>query len=53
MATYQYIASSDATKKTTKGTIEASDEAAVMEMLKKQNLRPLSVTIAGKSSKGG
>lgn len=44
MPFYQYIATSENAGSTTKGTIEASDEAAVIESLKKLNLRPLSVT---------
>lgn len=50
MPLFQYVATSDATNKTTKGSIEASDEAAVMEALKKQKLRPLSVTVQKKGS---
>lgn len=45
MAKFQYVASSDKNKTTT-GVIEASDEAAVIAALSKQNLRPLSVTPA-------
>lgn len=48
MAQFQYIASSDKNK-TTSGTIEAQDEAAVIAALAKQNLRPLSVKLAKKS----
>lgn len=45
MVKFQYVASSDKNKTTT-GVIEAADEAAVIAALSKQNLRPLSVTIA-------
>lgn len=45
MAKFQYVASSDKNKTTT-GVIEATDEAAVIAALAKQNLRPLSVTPA-------
>jgi type IV pilus assembly protein PilC len=44
MVKFQYVASSDKNKSTT-GIMEASDEAAVITALKKQNLQPLSVTI--------
>lgn len=50
MPLYRYTASSETSDKITKGTIEASDEAAVMASLKKQHLRPLSVTV---NKKGG
>ncbi len=50
MPTFDYVATSDSTSKITKGTLEAGDEAAVMAALKKQNLRPLSVTNGKKSS---
>jgi type IV pilus assembly protein PilC len=46
MPQFQYVATSENSSKTTKGTIEASDEASVMESLRKQHLRPLSVTVA-------
>jgi type IV pilus assembly protein PilC len=49
MPQFQYIASSEKNK-TTSGIIEAQDEAAVVAALTKQNLRPLSVTIAKKTS---
>ncbi len=49
MPLYSYVATSDNGAKTTKGTIEATDEAAVMQSLKKQNLRPLSVSSQKKS----
>ncbi len=52
MPLYQYIATSETGDKTTKGTMEAPDEAAVMQALGKQKLRPLSVTPAKKSSSG-
>lgn len=50
MPQYQYVAASEAGKNTTKGTMEAADEAAVMQALTKQKLRPLSVTLASKSN---
>ncbi len=49
MPQFQYIASSEKNK-TTSGVIDAQDEAAVVAALAKQNLRPLSVTIAKKTS---
>jgi len=52
MPLYQYIATSETGDKTTKGTMEAPDEAAVMQALGKQKLRPLSVTPAKKSGSG-
>ncbi len=45
MPQFQYIASSEDGKKTAKGSMEAHDEAAVMAALKKQNLRPLSISL--------
>lgn len=50
MTLFQYVATSEDSNKSTKGTMEASDEAAVLEVLKSQKLRPLSVS-ASKSSK--
>lgn len=50
MPTYQYVATSEVNNKVTKGTIEAIDEAGVMEALKKQKMRPLSVSPQKKSS---
>lgn len=47
MAKFSYVATSDKNK-TTKGEIEAIDEAAVISALSKQNLRPLSVSLAKK-----
>lgn len=44
MPKYKYTASSDANKTTT-GTLDASDESAVVELLKKQNLRALSISL--------
>lgn len=44
MPRFQYVATSENGEKTTKGTLEAADEAAVMDALKRQKLRPLSVT---------
>jgi len=52
MPVYQYIAVSQDGAKTTKGTVEAIDEAGVMALLTKQHLRPLSVTPEKKSSSG-
>lgn len=49
MTKYSYIATSGRNK-TTKGEMEASDEASVIEALAKQNLRPLSVSLAKKES---
>lgn len=50
MPRYQYVATSESNKTTT-GTLDASDEASVIETLKKQDLRPLSVTLdVGKKS---
>lgn len=50
MPTYQFSATSNDGAKIAKGTMEAMDEAAVTQALKKQGLRPLSVTAEGKSS---
>lgn len=50
MPRYQYTATSE-TNKTTTGSIDANDEASVIDALKKQNLRPLSVTLERKKSK--
>ena len=50
MPQYQYIAISKDGAKTTKGTMEAVDEAGVIAVLNKQHLRPLSVTLEKKSS---
>lgn len=44
MPRFQYTATSEDGKKTVKGLVEASDEAAVMEALQKQKLRPLNVS---------
>lgn len=44
MPRYKYTATSD-TNKTTSGTLDAVDETAVIEALKRQHLRPLSVTL--------
>lgn len=49
MAKYSYVATSDRNK-TTKGEMEAPDESAVIAALAKQNLRPLSVSVAKKQS---
>lgn len=48
MAQYQYVATSEGTNKTTKGSIEATSEAEAVQSLKRQKLRPLSIT-AGSS----
>lgn len=50
MAKFTYIASSADGNKTTKGTMDAANKDAVLEVLKKQNLRPLTVTEAKKES---
>lgn len=50
MAAYQYTAVSESGSKTAKGVIEALDEATVIEILKKQHLRPLSISLEKKSS---
>lgn len=50
MPVYQYTAVSDSGDKTAKGTVDAIDEPAVIEALKKQHLRPLSITL---DKKGG
>lgn len=51
MTLYQFVATSESSdKKITKGSIEAPDESAVLAALKRQHLRPLSVTA---SKKGG
>jgi type IV pilus assembly protein PilC len=47
MAKYSYIATSDKNR-TSKGDMEAPDAATVIAALGKQNLRPLSVTLAKK-----
>lgn len=44
MPRYQYVATSDSNK-TTSGTLDANDEKGVVDALKKQNLRPLSVSL--------
>lgn len=50
MPRYQYVATSQSNKTTT-GTLDANDEASVIETLKKQDLRPLSVSLdSGKKS---
>lgn len=49
MPRYQYVATSDSNK-TTSGTLDANDEKGVVEALKKQNLRPLSVSLDKGSS---
>lgn len=49
MSQYQYIATSQDGKTTKKGVIEAINEAAVMETLQKQGLRPLSVSTGKKA----
>jgi type IV pilus assembly protein PilC len=50
MPLYQYVATAEDASKSTKGTMEAADEAAVMSALKRQRLRPLSVSLAKKNS---
>lgn len=44
MPRYQYVATSESNK-TTSGTLDANDEASVVDALRKQNLRPLSVSL--------
>lgn len=44
MTLFNYIATSEDGEKTIKGSVDAANEAGVMEALKKQHLRPLSVT---------
>lgn len=50
MPTYKYVATAENANKTLSGTLDAPDEGAVMEALKKQRLRPLSVTLDKRSS---
>lgn len=50
MPQFQYTATSEDGKTTTKGVVEAMDEAAVIQALTKRNLRPLSITTAKNSS---
>lgn len=50
MTLFNYVATSDDSGKSVKGSVEAVDEAAVMALLKKQHLRALSVTAEKKSS---
>tara|TARA_B100001245_G_scaffold152621_1_gene114288 strand:- start:6461 stop:7684 length:1224 start_codon:yes stop_codon:yes gene_type:complete len=52
MPVFEYIAISDTTEKSTKGTLSANDKAAAVEALKKQHLRAVSVTPAKKKSSG-
>ena len=49
MPIFDYIAISDTTKKSTKGTISANTEKDVVEALRKQNLRTVSITPQKKS----
>jgi type IV pilus assembly protein PilC len=44
MPQFQYVATSDDGKTTTKGVMEAMSEATVLEILKKQHLRPLKIS---------
>jgi type IV pilus assembly protein PilC len=53
MTQYQYVATSQDGKATKTGVIDAINEAAVMETLQKQGLRPLSVNTGKKTSGGG
>ncbi len=53
MTLYQYTATSEETNKVTKGTLEAGDENTVLEALKKQHLRPLSISESKKGGGGG
>lgn len=50
MPRYNYVATSNDGSSTVKGTLEASDDAAVIQTLKKQHLRPLSITPEKKGS---
>jgi type IV pilus assembly protein PilC len=50
MPQFNYVATSDDTGKTIKGTVDSPDEASVMAALKKQHLRPLSVSGTKKGS---
>ena len=50
MPFFQYTATSASGDKITKGVMEAPDEATVMQVLGKQNLRPLSVALTKKAS---
>ncbi len=47
MPRYKYTATSESNK-TTSGTLDANDETSVIETLKRQHLRPLSVTLDSK-----
>ena len=49
MPVFHYVAISGRTKETTKGSVEATNEAGAIEALKKQNLRPLSITLEKKA----
>lgn len=53
MPHFDYVATSESGGKTTKGTVEASDTASVIEILKKQNLRPLSISSGKKKMASG
>lgn len=48
MAIFNYVATSADGKKTDKGTVNANDEKAALEALKRRGLKPLSVTEAKK-----
>jgi type IV pilus assembly protein PilC len=50
MPLYRFTATSESTNNITKGTMDASDESAVLESLKKQHLRPLSITLDKKAN---
>lgn len=50
MVLYRFVATSEKTDSITKGTIDAADEAAVLDSLKKQHLRPLSITVDKKNT---
>lgn len=50
MTVFNYVATSADGKKTNKGTVDANDEKIAIEALKKQGLKPLSITEAKKSS---
>lgn len=44
MASYKYVATTNDASRTINGMIEASDEGAAIELIKKQGLRPISIT---------
>lgn len=50
MTLYKYTATSEGSSKTVTGTVDANDESAVIELLKKQHLRPLAISVNKKSN---